>query len=132
MRILFLTHRLPYAPNRGDRIRAFHMLQAIRQYAEVDLVSLVHDDEEASHVQSLSARGIRVWPARVSRMRNVARVPGVLLRRGALTRITAATRPDVVLAYCSGVAQFALQPPLSDLPLVIDLVDVDSEKWKAL
>jgi len=146
MRILFLTHRLPYAPNRGDRIRAFHMLQAIRQYAEVDLVSLVHDDEEASHVEGLSASGIRVWPARVSRMRNVARVPGVLLRRGALThallnsaavhpaltRITAATRLDVVLAYCSGVAQFALQPPLSDLPLVIDLVDVDSEKWKAL
>ena len=26
VRILFLTHRLPYAPNRGDRIRAYHVL----------------------------------------------------------------------------------------------------------
>ena len=28
MRVLFLTHRLPYAPNRGDRIRAYHILKA--------------------------------------------------------------------------------------------------------
>ena len=41
MRVLFLTHRLPYAPNRGDRIRAYHLLREMSQVAEVDLVSLV-------------------------------------------------------------------------------------------
>jgi sugar transferase (PEP-CTERM/EpsH1 system associated) len=40
--------------------------------------------------------------------------------------------PDVVLAYCSGMARFALEPPLKDFPLVVDLVDVDSQKWLAL
>jgi hypothetical protein len=29
MRVLFLTHRLPYAPNRGDRILAYHLLRAL-------------------------------------------------------------------------------------------------------
>src|SRR5207237_2166832 len=32
----------------------------------------------------------------------------------------------------SGMARFALEPPLAGLPFVVDLVDVDSLKWKAL
>jgi len=37
--------------------------------------------------------------------------------------------PDVVLAYCSGVARFALEAPLDRYPFVLDFVDVDSGKW---
>ena len=48
MKILFLTHRLPYAPNRGDRIRAFHLMREMAQVGDVSLFSLVHDDEEAA------------------------------------------------------------------------------------
>jgi glycosyltransferase involved in cell wall biosynthesis len=40
--------------------------------------------------------------------------------------------PDVVVAYCSGMARFALEPPLDGLPFVLDMVDVDSAKWAAL
>ena len=41
-------------------------------------------------------------------------------------------RPDVVLAYCSGMARFAFSEPLRQFPLVLDFVDVDSRKWSAL
>ena len=34
-------------------LRAYHMLQGLRDRAEVELVSLVHDDEEASHVEEV-------------------------------------------------------------------------------
>ena len=61
MRVLFLTHRLPYAPNRGDRLRAYHMLRAMRANADVDLVSLVHDRDEASHAPDL-----REWASSVT------------------------------------------------------------------
>ena len=30
------------------------------------------------------------------------------------------------------MARFALEPPLNGLPLVLDMVDVDSMKWRAL
>ncbi len=46
MRVLFLTHRLPYAPNRGDRIRAYHMLRFLQCHAEVDVLALAHDAME--------------------------------------------------------------------------------------
>jgi sugar transferase (PEP-CTERM/EpsH1 system associated) len=51
--------------------------------------------------------------------------------RPALERVLADWRPDAVLAYCSGVAPLSLEAPLAGIPFVLDMVDVDSAKWKA-
>jgi sugar transferase (PEP-CTERM/EpsH1 system associated) len=145
MRILFLTHRLPFAPNRGDRIRAYHMLQFLGRHATVDLLSLVHDDEEAGEsLESLPVRRVtivRTTPWR-NRLRSVLALPGpvplthtLLHSPGLLPAVreaSAACTPDVVLAYCSGIAPAALLPPLDTVPLVLDMVDVDSAKWRSL
>jgi len=146
MRILYLTHRLPYAPNRGDRIRAYHTLRMLRNHAQVDLLSLVHDAEEAAMSKTLCPLADTVAVAPVHAIPNL--VAGAfslvtseplthrLLNSSVMTRrlreLLAAHRPDVVLAFGSGMARFALQPPLDRTPLVIDLVDVDSLKWEAL
>ncbi len=145
-RILFLTHRCPYAPNRGDRIRAYHLLQTLSSRFEVDVASLVHDREEAASSAAIAVDGVHVSAHHVPHLRNrfaaVRSLGGsrplthLLLAsptiRPALRDIVRERRPDVVLAYCSGMAQFALEPPLDRLPLVLDMVDVDSEKWRAL
>lgn len=144
MRVLVLTHRLPYAPNRGDRLRAYHMLQGLKDRAEVELVSLVHDDEEASHANEVRGFVARVHTVRVPTLRNYARSALTLLGDTPLThglldapdmtalleQVCRDHRPDVVFAYCSGMARFALQAPLDTIPLVLDFVDVDSQKWR--
>jgi sugar transferase (PEP-CTERM/EpsH1 system associated) len=146
MRVLILTHRLPYAPNRGDRLRAYHVLQHLRTRAEVELVSLVHDEEEATHVAEVRAFVPHVTALRVSRWRTRLNACAALATHRPLTHslldaagmtpllhhIYEHRRPDVVLAYCSGMARFALQPPLDRVPLVLDFVDVDSGKWRDL
>src|SRR6185295_927903 len=80
-------HRLPYAPNRGDRIRAFHMLRSISRHADVDLVSLVHDEEEASHEHDLDDIISSTTVVRVPRVRNVARAALALLDGTPLTHM---------------------------------------------
>lgn len=146
MRILYLTHRLPYAPNRGDRVRAFHTLRLLGGRADVDLVSLVHDADEADHAQDLRALTASTTTLRVSRLRNLPRAVHALGTSRPLTHIlldaptldrsirevVGRHRPDVVLAYCSGMARLVLEPPLDDVPFVLDLVDVDSQKWTEL
>jgi sugar transferase (PEP-CTERM/EpsH1 system associated) len=147
VRVLFLTHRLPYPPNRGDRQRAFHILRTLSTTADVDVVSLVHDDEEEAYAQRLRELfPIRLHVRRTSVLANVARVATGLVGKVPLTHclldapgMSATLReisehhpPDVVLAYCSGMARFALEPPLDRVPLVLDFVDVDSAKWDAL
>ena len=145
MRVLVLTHRLPFAPNRGDRIRAFHIIRQLALRAEVHVVSLVHDRAEEAEAATLERLGVRVSTARVPRARNLLRAAASLCTsqplthalldapaiRQTLARVTRERRPDVVLAYCSGVAPLALAPPLAGIPMVLDLVDVDSAKWAA-
>lgn len=146
MRVLYLTHRLPYAPNRGDRIRALNTLRVLAPHASVDLVSLVHSREEEGHADDLRDLAASVTVARVSRIMGYGRAAIALLRDRPLTlalldsaAVTAACRrliaeqpPDVLLALCSGMARFALGPPLNTFPLVLDMIDVDSEKWREL
>ena len=76
MRVLFLTHRLPYAPNRGDRIRAFHIARQLARRHEVDLLSLMHDEEEESRTADLRFIFSRVALARVPRLRCTRRGRG--------------------------------------------------------
>ena len=72
MRVLFLTHRLPYAPNRGDRIRAFHIVRSLASRVDLELVSLVHDRDELAQVSRLESMGVRVTAVHVPRLRNLA------------------------------------------------------------
>jgi sugar transferase (PEP-CTERM/EpsH1 system associated) len=143
--ILFLTHRLPFAPNRGDRIRAYYLLREMARFARVSLFSLVHDDEEQARAASMPF----AVETRVARVRRSANVPAVaaslastrplthaLLRSGetatALRELIARSRPDVIVAFCSGMAPLAMSPPLAGIPFVLDMVDVDSAKWARL
>ncbi|MFN7917492.1 MAG: TIGR03087 family PEP-CTERM/XrtA system glycosyltransferase [Vicinamibacterales bacterium] len=146
MRVLFLTHRLPYPPNRGDRIRSFRLLSHLAAHATVDLLSLVHSDEEAAQADGVRSVARRVELARVSRVHNawsaLAALPSGISMTHALLdspelgacleRLCSPAPPDVVLAYCSGMARLALEPPLAGVPFALDMVDVDSEKWRAL
>lgn len=146
MNVLFLTHRLPYAPNRGDRIRAWHMLHALARRHEITLISLAHDAAETRHAADLASVTRETIVARVPKRANLLR-SGLALPTGlplthvllhsrdiqpALERIVTDRAPDVVLAYCSSMARYALERPLEGLPLVIDMVDADSAKWDAL
>lgn len=144
--MLFLSHRLPYAPNRGDRMRAYFLLRSLRSVAEVDVLSLTHDAEEASHVADMSSLVSSTTTVSVPRTRNLARGVVTLPSRVPLTHtlldapalqstlasLVESRRPDVVVAYCSGMARLALRAPLSETPFVLDMVDVDSAKWSAL
>lgn len=144
--VLFLTHRLPYAPNRGDRVRAHFLLRELRSCANVTLVSLVHDEDEARHAVSMrglvSATYVVDVPGWRNRLRSLAALPTqrptshTMLDAAALRPTIAAAvaeaAPDVVFAYCTGIAHCVLDPPLAGLPLVLDMVDVDSAKWADL
>ena len=145
MKVLVLTHRVPYVPDRGDRIRAYYLLRALSVFADVSLFSFAHDAEELAAAgrvpfvrRSVALRASRPLNALrgAAKFARGASLTHILLdapgARATLARLVEDDEPDVVLAYCSGMARFALEPPLAGRPLVVDLVDVDSAKWAAL
>ena len=145
MRILYLTHRLPYAPNRGDRIRSYYMLREMSRFADVSVLSFVHDDEEAARA-SEQPFASHTRTVRVTKPRNLLRCVRAMPTSRPLTHVLLdapdllarlqdevdRSRPDLVVAYCSGMARLALESPLRRLPFMLDMVDVDSLKWRRM
>jgi sugar transferase (PEP-CTERM/EpsH1 system associated) len=113
--------------------------------AEVHLFSIVHPDERA-HVNDvrswLSSVTVAEPPALLNKVKAVFSLPGrrplthTLLDApgiaNQLEQVVELVHPDVVFAYCTGMARFALEPPLARIACVLDMVDVDSEKWRGL
>ncbi len=148
MNILFLAQRVPYAPDRGDRIRAWNILRFLKtQGHRVRVVAVAHDRTELGVLAELEGHGGRMGvcaahpPCATSPGRRWQRFPAVghLLtccstapRLFPASEIVREFSPRVVYAYCSGLANLALEPPLASLPCILDLVDIDSAKWHDL
>ena len=141
--ILYLAHRVPYPPNRGDRIRSFHTLQFLSRYANVSLACLSDEPVESATVEHLQELATRVaivplasasrWVRGASSLLSGRTVTEGMFASRHLRRLVATwnaeTKFDAVLVFCSSMIQFLDQPGFEDIPTIVDLVDVDSQKW---
>ncbi len=147
-RLLFLAHRLPYPPDKGDRIRSWHILEYLSRRFEVELGCLSDDPADQDHLPKL--RGLCAAVECVPVRLGLAAGARALLRarpgrpltlgwfhaprlRAWVAAGLAARRYDAAFVYSSAMAQYVLAAPGWDaVPArVLDLVDVDSEKWLA-
>ncbi|MBT5811710.1 MAG: sugar transferase, partial [Rhodospirillaceae bacterium] len=51
--MLFLSQRIPYPPNKGDKIRSFNILKHFAQTHRVHLGCFIDDPEDWAHVEDL-------------------------------------------------------------------------------
>lgn len=143
-KVLLLTHRLPYPPNRGDRIRAFHMLQFLSEHADVSLASVADESWEPSHKQVLSRLcnqlAIERLPPRgrwlraavslgLGRSATVGAFSSVKLKN-TIADWTSKTKFDAAVVYCSSMGQYCKYFRNRPNRILVDLVDVDSQKWR--
>ena len=141
--VLHLAHRLPYPPDKGDRIRSFHTLRHLAAHANVHLACLADEPVPAGAIAALESLCSRVVVVPLSGWGRQARALLSLLRgrtategafwSSALYRLLAAwtrgMRFDAVLASASSMVPYLQREGLRDVPAVVDLVDVDSQKW---
>jgi polysaccharide biosynthesis protein PslH len=142
--LLFLTQRLPYPPDKGEKIRYFQILKYLAQWYDIHLGCLIDDPQDARYIGTVQAlcRDTHIAPLR----RRTARL---LCLRGLLTgeslsvtyfrdrglarwvrHVIETVRPAVIFVNSSNMAPYVLDLPTDGIRIV-DLVDVDSEKWRA-
>ncbi len=142
-KILYLVHRVPYPPNRGDRIRSFHLLEFLGARAEVHLAFLSEQPVSEEAIAAIRKHCKRLAAVVLTRRRRGLRAACAaatgrtategLFRSPRLKRIvrdwSRQTRFDAVVVFCSSMVQYLDVPALDGVPAVVDLVDVDSQKW---
>ena len=139
--ILYLVHRIPYPPNKGDKVRSHHLLKHLAARHRVFLGTFIDDPDDQIHLPALRSLcadlcAVSLQP-RAARLRSLAGlVQGMPLtlhyysspRLHDWVRTTLASQPiDAVIAFSSAMAQFC--EVAVDIPTLVDLVDVDSAKW---
>jgi sugar transferase (PEP-CTERM/EpsH1 system associated) len=140
--ILFLVHRVPFPPDKGDRIRSFQLLKYLGERAAVDLACLA-DEPVVDHVRAALQRYCRhvaIEPVGAVRwLRGLASlslgrsVTEGAFRSPALARTiagwAATNRYHAAVAYASSMVPYLRIKALAGVPALVDLVDVDSQKW---
>ncbi len=139
MDILYLSHCVPNPPDKGEKIRAFHELKHLWKKHQVHLACFARTPAEMKDAEDLKNCCASVH-AEVRPFRKALAMAGARFAlgdclnqaffrsstmRAQVRRLAAATKFDATIAYTLPMAQYA--PP--DVPLLLDLVDVDSEKW---
>lgn len=142
-RLLFIVHRMPYPPDKGERLRAFQELKALSQHFRITLATLAHSTEDyrsAAGIRHLCER-IVVAPAG-GRKGLIRGGLGMLAGRSVtegyfhspsleklVTNLSHGREFPVALGYSSSTLPYLLKANASHR--IMDLVDVDSEKWLA-
>ncbi len=143
MNILFLCHRVPYPPDRGDRITTWHFLRHMLDAGhDVRLGCFQEEDRDTDAVAFLRSRCKAVAAPRLSRqLRKLWSLRGLVTGK-ALTlpffadrrlRTTidgwiAETKPDLVYVYSSSMAQYVLG--MDGVAKVMHFAELDSDKWR--
>lgn len=142
--LLYLVHRLPYPPNKGDKVRSYHLLKHLRQQHRVFLGTFVDDPEDEAYVDIVRAicpdlHVARLTP-RTARLRSLSGLlthQALSLRYYQNTGLQAwvnqtlgANKMDATIIFSSVMAQYVPGTSGGALPpMLVDFVDVDSAKW---
>ena len=76
--LLFLTHRIPFPPNKGDKIRSFNLLKALARDYRVYLGTFVDDPEDWQYEKELREYCTEVFLLGLTRKRKYGALKGFL------------------------------------------------------
>lgn len=145
--LLMIVHRIPYPPDKGDKIRSFHEFRFLREQGwNIHLCTFIDDPDDLRHVEWLRMKCEtsaffrigklhRYFSMLIAFLRGKPLSIGAFYSKKALHYIqkTLSDYPvKAVLCFSSPTAEYLFQSalPMTDYRTVMDLIDVDSDKWQ--
>ena len=139
--LLYLVHRIPWPPNKGDKIRSHHILLHLAKHFRVHLGTFIDDPADRVYLPELEKICASVCVRPLPPIRTKLRALTGLLtgepltlpwyRDAALRRWVERTLHEKAIrqafVFSSTMAQYL--PDNAELTRIVDFVDVDSDKW---
>jgi len=143
-KLLFLVHRIPYPPNKGDKIRSFNILRAVYEKYKVYLASFVDDKDDMQHKDKVNEYCEDTYLEFLSSKYATIKSTRGFLRRHPLTlgyyhsqkmqqwvdTTISCENISKVLVFSSSMAQYVDKRKYENMSRIIDFVDIDSDKWR--
>lgn len=140
LKILFLSQRVPYPPNRGDKITTWRLVERMKRNHDVRVIAFAHDEGDEKAARELEAKGIPtttipyrdLWkklgalPNLLSKAPLTLGVYGSRALQAAVDREIASC--DMAYAYSSSMGAFLERH--ASKPRVMHFGELDSDKWR--
>ncbi|MBD9360678.1 TIGR03087 family PEP-CTERM/XrtA system glycosyltransferase [Methylomonas fluvii] len=141
-KLLYLVHRIPYPPNKGDKIRSFHFLLALAAEYRIFLGTFIDDPDDKQHIDALDSFCADTCCIELNPQSGKIKSLTGLLSGEALSLPYYRNRGlqewvdktieeqgiERVMIFSSPMAQYVEK--YTNLHWVADFVDVDSDKWR--
>lgn len=140
--LLFLCHRIPFPPNKGDKIATFNLLKFLSSHFDVFLGYFVDERDDLAYVDALADYCVESFYVDICDRRQSVSGLKALYKGLSVTEahylsdemqtwvdtIIEQQHINNVFVYSSGIYQFVEN--YTERHLVIDLCDIDSDKWR--
>ena len=142
--LLYLCHRIPYPPNKGDKIRSFNIIKYISRFYRVHLAAFIDDRNDWREVERLGPycesmffADLKPGAARIKSIKGFFSGQALTIPYykdpGLMEHIVGVVKRYHIrraLVFSGAMAQYLQAPELRDVRAVVDFVDVDSDKWR--
>lgn len=142
--LLFLSHRIPYPPNKGDKIRSYNLLRHLAKTHRVFLGAFVDDPADYAGVSALEQDCEQIFLRDLHpKFAKIFSLTGLLngkpltvpyyadrAMQAWVDQVLAEQGIDRVLIFSGAMAQYVMAEKYRKLTRVVDFVDVDSDKWR--
>lgn len=146
-KILYLSHRIPFPPDKGDKIRSYNQLVFFSKSFEVVLGTTIRDDAENAYVGQLRRYCTEIYapssPAKATTGKGFFSFLPFSVHYFYSTKLQkkideclAQQDIDIIFCYSSVMAEYVFRSKVlkgkeeNKIKLIIDFVDLDSDKWK--
>ena len=139
--LLLLVHRIPFPPNKGDKIRSYHLLKHLAQKYTVHLGTFIDDQNDLQYVDTVKQWcGESYFETLSPTKAKLGSVTALLMNRPLsldyyrsgkmqawVDRTIKQQSITKIVVFSSAMAQFVEEKRASRR--VVDFVDIDSDKW---
>src|SRR6516225_764081 len=141
MRIFFICQRVPFPPDRGDKITTFNAIRHVSTTHEVQVFCLADGSRDLDNIpdarryaQSVTAVPVGGWTSKLRALKAMFTGHPLSVAAFSETRLHHAIRqkfgelrPDLIMVYSCNVAQYAEHFP--QVPRIMQFAELDSSRW---